>query len=121
MIIKECYAKMNADFDGVMTRLIKADRVAKYTLKFPDDPSMELLLQKLAENDIETAFRAVHTLKGTASSLGFTEMYQCASDVTEELRGGKPGSLLGAKVEKLKAVYAIACDVISEYAANRED
>lgn len=121
MKINECYAKMNADFDGVMSRLLKAERVAKFTVRFPDDPSMGALLQNLAANDIETAFRAAHTLKGTAANLGFTELYQYASAVTEELRGGNPSDELGEKVEQLKVVYGKVCGVIREYIANKED
>ena len=40
--------------------------------------------------DTTTAFRAVHTLKGVAQTLGFDGLYRAAFALTEEMRGGKP-------------------------------
>lgn len=112
---------MGADFDGVMSRLLTEQRVAKFVLRFPADPSFGSLLESFAAGDIDTAFRAAHTLKGTSANLGFTDLYQKASDVTEDLRHGNPGPDIGEKVEKCKAAYESTCAFINKYAAEKED
>ena len=43
MTVKECYEKMGADYDSVMGRLRKDERVQKFLLKFLNDKSYELL------------------------------------------------------------------------------
>ncbi len=58
-------------------------------LKFPTDPSFQLLSDALRENRIEEAFRGAHTLKGICINLGFTKLYETASALTEILRAGK--------------------------------
>ncbi len=55
---------------------------------FPSDENMPALRQALDAQDAQTAFRAAHTLKGVTGNLGFTALYQWASQVTEALRGG---------------------------------
>ncbi len=121
MTIKECYASISADFDGVMSRLLAETRVAKFALKFPDDPSFDSLCASYAAGDIETAFRAAHTLKGTSANLGFDDLYQKASDVTEELRHGNPSPDFEAKLEKCRDSYNIVCSALKVYAANKTD
>lgn len=119
MTIRECYAAMNADFDGVMTRLLAETRVEKFAVKFIDDPSFNSLCSSYSAGDIETAFRAAHTLKGTSANLGFTDLYQKASDVTEELRNGNPGPDFEAKLERCKESYNNVCSILKNFAENR--
>ena len=56
-----------------------------YTL--PQDGSMELLVRSVDAADAQTAFRAVHTLKGVALNLGLTALAGVCSEMTEALRG----------------------------------
>ncbi len=121
MTIKECYETINADFDGVMSRLLAETRVAKFAVRFPDDPSLESLCSSYAAGDIETAFRAAHTLKGTSANLGFSDLYQKASDVTEELRNGNPSPDFEAKLEKCKESYNTVCTALKNYIEDRTD
>lgn len=121
MTVKECYAAMNADFDGVMSRLLAETRVAKFAVRFPEDPSFASLCDSFAAGDYETAFRAAHTLKGTSANLGFTELYQKASDVTEELRNGNPSAETADKLKLCKAAYEEVCSALKDYIANRTD
>ncbi|MBQ4450179.1 MAG: Hpt domain-containing protein [Prevotella sp.] len=60
--------------------------VEKFVLKFPSDSSMQQLRDAIASEDYEVAFRAVHTLKGVAANLSFTELWKAASALTEQLR-----------------------------------
>ena len=45
---------------------------------------------RIDQADWETAFRAVHTLKGVAQNLGFDRLYAVSVPLTEAMRGGKP-------------------------------
>ena len=111
MTLKECYAAMGADYDAVLGRLRKEDRILKYLLKFLDDPSFETLRQSLAAGNVEEAFRAAHTLKGVGQNLSLDRIYTTSSTMAEILRGG---SLEGTAplMEQLEADYALAAELI---------
>lgn len=64
MTIKECYEAMGGDYEDVLKRLMNEARIQKFALMFKKDPSMSQLTQAMDAGDVETAFRAAHTLKG---------------------------------------------------------
>lgn len=86
MTVKECYDRLGGDYEGVVSRLLKEERVKKYMLKFLDDDSFALLRTSLQEGNMENAFRAAHTLKGVCQNLGFERLYQSSGQLTELLR-----------------------------------
>ena len=87
MTIRECYGELGLDFDAVLSRLVNEKLVQKFALKFLDDPSFQNLKDALDSKDVETAFRAAHTLKGVCLNLGFDNLYKASFDITEKLRG----------------------------------
>ena len=87
MTIRECYDELGLDFDAVLSRLVNEKLVQKFALKFLDDPSFQNLKDALDSKDVETAFRAAHTLKGVCLNLGFDNLYKASFDITEKLRG----------------------------------
>lgn len=119
MKVSEIYEKVQGDFNDACKRLINEKMVTRFVLKFPDDPSVQQLRDAVAAQDIETSFRAVHTLKGLAGVLGFTKLYQAAWDLTEQLRPrlDQADPTLLAAVEN---EYKICIDAIKEFAANQE-
>lgn len=87
--LREAYESVGADYDDVFHRLMDNDgMVARFAGKFLDDPSYGALNDALAAGDADTAFRAAHTLKGVAQNLGFSNVYEPASELTELLRTG---------------------------------
>lgn len=86
MNIIECYQKLHGDYADAKNRLMMDRLVEKFMLKFPNDPSMHELDDAIAAGDNESAFRAVHTLKGVAANLSFTELQKAASALTEQMR-----------------------------------
>ncbi|MCI8638787.1 MAG: Hpt domain-containing protein [Coprococcus sp.] len=86
MTVKECYDAMGADYDDVMARLRKDDRVQKFLLKVLDDKSYTLLIDSVEERNIPEAFRAAHTLKGVCQNLSLTKLYKSASVLSDVLR-----------------------------------
>ena len=87
MTIRECYGELGLDFDAVLSRLVNEKLVQKFALKFLDDPSFQNLKDALDSKDVETAFRAAHTLKGVCLNLGFSSLYEVGAQLTEDLRG----------------------------------
>ena len=49
---------------------------------------MSQLTQAMDAGDVETAFRAAHTLKGICANLGFKLLFEVSYDITEALRAG---------------------------------
>ncbi len=88
MTLKECYAAMGADYDGVLGRLRSEKLVQKFTIKFLDDASFGNLCKALEERNYEEAFRAAHTIKGVCQNLGFSTLYESSNKLTEALRSG---------------------------------
>lgn len=81
MTIKECYEAMGGDYEDVLKRLMNEARIQKFALMFKKDPSMSQLTQAMDAGDVETAFRAAHTLKGICANLGFKSLFEVSYDI----------------------------------------
>ncbi len=88
MNIEACYNKMGADYAEVKSRLPSDAFIKRFALKFLDDPTFALLEKSLAEENVDEAFRAAHTLKGITQNLGFSQLSPLAIEITEILRQG---------------------------------
>lgn len=87
MTVQECYAEMGADYNGVLSRLMKDERIQKFLLMFLNDPSYTLLCSSMKNENAEDAFRAAHTIKGVGQNLSLTPLYESASRLSDFLRG----------------------------------
>lgn len=90
MNLKDCFEQFGGDYEGVVARLGKEERVAKYARMFANGNDYQLIADSLAANNKEDAFRNVHNLKGVALNLGFTPLHKCADTLCEALRPGNP-------------------------------
>lgn len=86
MDLKEFFTAVGGSYEQTLSRLPSENMIRKFVGKFLADPSYTQLKQALESGDLTTAFRAAHTLKGTASTLGFGELTFAASALTEQLR-----------------------------------
>lgn len=86
MTLEECYTKLQGDYSEAKNRLMNDRLIDRFILKFPSDPSMDALKEMVRTGDNAAAFRAVHTLKGVAANLAFTQLFKDASNLTEQLR-----------------------------------
>lgn len=111
MTIKECYDTMGADYQNVFGRFLSEALVKKFALKFLDDDSFSNLKEALAAGNVEEAFRAAHTLKGVCLNLGFDNLYEVSSAITEVLRAGE---LAGTDemIKKVEEQYNITVNAI---------
>ena len=115
MTIRECYEELGLDFDAVLSRLINERLVQKFALKFLDDPSFQNLKDALDSKDVETAFRAAHTLKGVCLNLGFDNLSPSSKDLTELLRAGSMDGYEDLLVEVEKE-YNRTCEALRKVA-----
>ena len=83
MNLKECYRKLGGDYDEVLTRLYSEDMIRRFLIKFLNDGTYKLLLEKLEAQDYQEAFRAAHTLKGVCDNLGLSNLRKSSSMLTE--------------------------------------
>lgn len=115
MNLNECYASLGGSLEEVLGRLVSQRLVVKFLRKFPEDTSFSSLRAALAGGDLDTAFRCAHNLKGLCLNLGFPNLLQSSSALTEALRPGTP--YLQAQVDALMAQtaldYSKVCDTIA--------
>lgn len=107
MTLQECYSAMEADYDGVMCRLMTEERVKKYLLKAVDNHMLDSLCSYLEEKDYKEAFRAAHSLKGVCQNLGLTKLELSSSNVTEALRGGELNEDITPLLEQVREDYEV--------------
>lgn len=111
MTTQECYTLLKGNYQEAKSRLMNDTLIDRFLLRFPDDPSMQQLLDSLSQQNYTEAFHAAHTLKGVAANLAFTQLQQSASALTEALRGGQcpaDASLL----PQLQSDYQLVMDTI---------
>lgn len=88
MTLQECYEKMGGDYAEVLERLVSEDRIAKYVVKFLEDPTYQMLCEAMEAEDYTAVFLNIHTLKGVSQNLGFGKLYEASYEMTEAVRGG---------------------------------
>ena len=121
MTIEQCYQQLHGDYAQVLQRLPSPALVERFIGKFLDDGSFSELSSAMAAGQTETAFRAAHTLKGVSANLGFEQLRQSASNLTELLRG-KTGTVPAEAfplMEQVRQDYKMTVDAIRAYRAER--
>lgn len=114
MTLEECYKKMNGNYVEMVERLQNEAVVERLLLKFLSDNTMAELREAVEAGDIEASFTAVHTLKGVALNLSFTELAKAASELTEQLRPRK--EIADKKLfDKVEEAYKKVVDAIKEF------
>ena len=92
------------------------DLLKELVAAFLDDAPqrMQELEQALAANDADIAHRASHTLKGSCSNFGLTELHEAALVV---MRPAKAGDLASASaaMPALRAAYDRALEALKPY------
>lgn len=86
MTVIECYNKIGGDYDNAMGRFKSEALIKRFLPMFLNDPSFNELTEALENGDVQTAFRAAHTLKGVCANLSLAKLCASASEITELLR-----------------------------------
>ncbi len=83
MKLEELYDAVNGDYEEVVSRFGgSVAMVDKFVHRFVDDHSID----DCNNENLETAFRGAHTLKGICSNLGFQSLFEISNELTEKLR-----------------------------------
>ncbi len=116
MTIQEFYSAVGGDYNEVLSRLMNETIIRKFILKYENDDSFTMLKTALEQNDLPTAFRAAHTLKGVTASLGLGELNSVSSELTEVLRDSSNVDLPLAKslFAKTEACYKQVIALVGE-------
>lgn len=108
MTLKEFYESLGVEYEVVLNRLRREDRIAKYLRQFIADPAFEQLRCAMEAAEHEEAFRAAHTIKGMCLNLSLGRLSDAACTLVEALRAGDAA---GAQREYdvLQPVYTSVC------------
>lgn len=114
MELTKFYEEVQGDYEDVLGRLLKDERILKYLLKFGQEDNYSLLVSQLENKEYEEAFRCVHSVKGMCLNLGLSKLQKSASDICEELRNGEPKIDLTDMLAKFKDDYDMTLAAISK-------
>lgn len=120
MELKDCYVKFGGDFEGVLGRLRREQTVQKFVFKFLDDKSFQLFETSMDQKDYEEAHRAVHTLKGIAQNLSFTQLFESSQKITLALKENDVNTAIEMMPQLSKDYHAII-DVVEAYKKLKEE
>ena len=115
MTVKECYEAFGGNYDEVISRLRTDERVARFLQKVVDDGSYKLLIDSIATNNVDEAFRAAHTLKGVCGNLSITQFGESSSALCEYLREKRViDDAVLSMLEKVKVDYELTINSIKQ-------
>lgn len=102
MTVRECYELIGGDYQSAVTRFKSDATLERFMTMFLSDQSMDLLHTGIEMGNLSLSFRSVHSLKGVAANLSFTDLQEKASALTEQLRyrSEQPDKELLEAVEK---------------------
>ncbi len=87
MNFDELLTELGIDGPVLRSRFAGMDKIAeRFLMRFPDDPTMQLLKQALDAGQVEEAERAAHTLKGIAANLGLDNLSSKAAACVNFIR-----------------------------------
>ena len=115
MTNEEFYTKIGGNYKDTLFRLTSDKLIRMFVVKFLKDTSFDALTKAFAAGDTEAAFQASHTLKGVSANLGFTVLFNLASELTESLRGGKTTADMAELYKAVKEEYAKTFAAVQEF------
>ncbi|MCR4742728.1 MAG: Hpt domain-containing protein [Treponema sp.] len=104
MKLKEFYEEIHGDYNEILTRLMKEERIEKFVLKLLEKNPLNDLKEKIDQRNWQDAFVCAHTLKGLSLNLSFTDFTEKVSDLTELLRYASDETI---NLEQVNQAYSI--------------
>ncbi len=105
MTLRECYALMGADYEGVIGRLLTEERLMKFLRMLLKNNSFANLKDALEQQNYDNAFLEAHTLKGIALNLGLTRLASASDALTEALRPRQASEEIAPLFAALEPLY----------------
>lgn len=112
MTVKECYKKMDGDYEKAVRLMGNDERIIKYLKIFQRDPNFDSLCNAIEQSDFKTAFNAAHTLKGVALNLSLTSLAEKTINLTEMLRSCDPSENMALLLQNTKTAYKLVIESI---------
>lgn len=119
MNLRECYMKLDGNYDEVVQRLQNEYIVEKFMFKFLKDKSFNFLKISIQNENYEDAHRYVHTIKGICQNLSFSKLYESSHQMTNEFKNNNYKKALDLMPQLSKDYYQII-DAINEYQMFKE-
>lgn len=85
----------------------------RLAVKFLQDPHCAALEDAMDANDIETAQREAHALKGVAGNLSFYRLYQAACRINDTLRTGDLATAQTLMVD-VREAQSVISDILTQ-------
>lgn len=112
MTVQEFYAEIKGNYDEIISRMRKEDRVKKFVFMFLEDESFIGLCDSMEAGNYQDAFRQAHTLKGLCQNLAFSDLYKPVYELTECLRDGACDEKALGYFEQTKQKYEFLVNTI---------
>lgn len=114
MTVKECYDIIGGDYGSAVSRFKSDALIKRFLPMFLDDPSFNELTAALENDDVQTSFRAAHTLKGVSANLSLARLNTASAEITEMLRAE---NLSEAKeyYPAVKEAYEITLNTLTQF------
>ena len=120
MNLRECYMKLDGNYDEVVQRLQNEYIVEKFMFKFLKDKSFNFLKISIQNENYEDAHRYVHTIKGICQNLSFTRLFESSNLVTKALKENDWNKAVDM-MPKLSKDYYETINVIKDFKNSREE
>jgi HPt (histidine-containing phosphotransfer) domain-containing protein len=109
MTVQELYENIGGSIQSAL-RILQMDKmVARFIVRYLDEPSCGKLLEAYENKDEKGVFEAAHAMKGVCANLGLDSLSAAASEICEQFRSGAARTLsdseLDEKVASLKALH----------------
>jgi HPt (histidine-containing phosphotransfer) domain-containing protein len=97
--------------DGIKRVMNNTKLYTKLLTKFKNDTKLDALEAALAEDDMEKAQAAAHTIKGVAANLSLAELFKQSLELETQL---KAGTIDPNQLETVKTVFAATLQEIEK-------
>ena len=110
---------MGGNYEEAARLLSSDERIIKYLKILQRDANYSALCEAIDQNDLKTAFRASHTLKGIALNLSLTSLADSAGELTETLRSGVPNQGIASLLQRTKEAHMLVLECINTLILSR--
>ncbi len=123
MTVQELYERIDGSLQSAL-RILQMDKmVARFIVRYLEEPSCDKLLKAYAEQDGKGIFEAAHAMKGVCANLGLDKLSAAASEICEQFRPGAERALsdgeIAEKIASLKALHERTVEGITAFKAEQ--
>lgn len=115
MTLRECYSIMNGNYEDVVHRLLKEDRIRRYLGTFLESADYRNLMEAVKADDLDLIFRYAHNLKGMSLNLAFSSLAVSSSALCDNVRDGVKRADCAPYMERVTEDYNLVIDAIKAY------